>query len=114
MTTGRCPEVRTTPCLRGIAGGGLLPIRSVGLDDAALRGADEFEELVAVRTLRNRSLHLVAAVHVVQSALEEDAACLVDLVDALLREVAPAQSDFVRSEERRVGKGCRSRLSPYH
>src|SRR3989449_11158028 len=28
--------------------------------------------------------------------------------------LAPAKIDFMRSEERRVGKECRSRWSPYH
>ena len=28
--------------------------------------------------------------------------------------LAPAMPGFVRSEERRVGKECRSRWSPYH
>ena len=30
------------------------------------------------------------------------------------REVPTPKSDEVRSEERRVGKECRSRWSPYH
>ena len=28
--------------------------------------------------------------------------------------VKPSEIDFLRSEERRVGKECRSRWSPYH
>src|ERR1019366_10445112 len=31
-----------------------------------------------------------------------------------LRQVAGADREFTRSEERRVGKECRSRWSPYH
>ena len=29
-------------------------------------------------------------------------------------EICPAKGEEVRSEERRVGKECRSRWSPYH
>ena len=36
--------------------------------------------------------------------------CQVDLIDA----VKQPDADLSRSEERRVGKECRSRWSPYH
>src|SRR3712207_9116642 len=43
---------------------------------------------------------------------------LVAEVDALIADVHPRASDelldLLRSEERRVGKECRSRWSPYH
>ena len=34
--------------------------------------------------------------------------------DRMLRETEPARAATTRSEERRVGKECRSRWSPYH
>src|SRR3712207_1681765 len=37
-----------------------------------------------------------------------------DRGNELLREESEPGSDFLRSEERRVGKECRSRWSPYH
>src|SRR2546422_11676206 len=39
-----------------------------------------------------------------------------DVVGRLLRELPPSKRPliFTRSEERRVGKECRSRWSPYH
>ena len=33
---------------------------------------------------------------------------------AVIAQIAPRKNVFVRSEERRVGKECRSRWSPYH
>ena len=35
-------------------------------------------------------------------------------IQKYLNERKPGSSKFVRSEERRVGKECRSRWSPYH
>src|SRR2546430_14736707 len=44
-----------------------------------------------------------------------DVELVVDLADDLLDDVLDgAQSGHARSEERRVGKECRSRWSPYH
>ena len=41
-----------------------------------------------------------------------------DVVDAIIADVRArgddALKDYARSEERRVGKECRSRWSPYH
>ena len=37
-----------------------------------------------------------------------------EIVRHLLDEFKPAQRHQLRSEERRVGKECRSRWSPYH
>ena len=39
---------------------------------------------------------------------------IVDTTQALLKLVSPNDIAGVRSEERRVGKECRSRWSPYH
>ena len=40
---------------------------------------------------------------------------MAELVEYLKRAVQDGASDlFLRSEERRVGKECRSRWSPYH
>ena len=81
-------------------GGSLLAApRLVGFDDAAFRGADEPHERVALVALRHDALDLVAGGHVVQSALEEDAAGVVDLGDALLREAAARKSDLVDAGE---------------
>ena len=46
------------------------------------------------------------------SGLGALAACLVDFENACSAPLE--QEDFLRSEERRVGKECRSRWSPYH
>ena len=37
-----------------------------------------------------------------------------ELLPALPNGVAPSYIHYLRSEERRVGKECRSRWSPYH
>ena len=37
----------------------------------------------------------------------------IDLID-IYRTFHPKTADYTRSEERRVGKECRSRWSPYH
>ena len=34
--------------------------------------------------------------------------------DVLLKELQNQNKEYLRSEERRVGKECRSRWSPYH
>ena len=46
----------------------------------------------------------------------QDLAALDDLLSETVRQVHPSRSRilFIRSEERRVGKECRSRWSPYH
>ena len=42
------------------------------------------------------------------------AACGTNTSSAVQNEVAANEQDTDRSEERRVGKECRSRWSPYH
>ena len=42
------------------------------------------------------------------------ATVLADLESIMLSEISQPQKDKYRSEERRVGKECRSRWSPYH
>src|SRR2546430_12442740 len=49
----------------------------------------------------------------VMSGLDMDALILLTNVDGLLR-MQPTNLGRSRSEERRVGKECRSRWSPYH
>ena len=58
-----------------------------------------------------------------QSENEGDLALKVDIIgrgpkgfqyDLQLVDKSDAQEDDIRSEERRVGKECRSRWSPYH
>src|SRR5260370_31798443 len=50
--------------------------------------------------------------HASQRAIEDDRACLSpQLLEEACKEI---QTERVRSEERRVGKECRSRWSPYH
>ena len=39
---------------------------------------------------------------------------VLEKVKAILAEQFDVEEDKVRSEERRVGKECRSRWSPYH
>ena len=77
----------------------LFATRFVGFDDAAFRGADEFEERIALGTLRNLLFDLVATVQVVQAALEEDAAGVVDLGDAFVRKAAARKPDLVDARE---------------
>ena len=48
------------------------------------------------------------------TTLMADAGALDAAVTALADEVRGADVDMIRSEERRVGKECRSRWSPYH
>ena len=57
----------------------LFGLGFIGFDDSALRFADEFHQFVALGALRDLLFDLFAARHVVQSALEEDAAGVVNI-----------------------------------
>src|SRR5258707_11405838 len=50
----------------------------------------------------------------VGAAREVGGAKLAGFANAVLRKVAATREPALRSEERRVGKECRSRWSPYH
>ncbi len=82
-----------------VAGGSRPLSRFVGLDDAPFRFADEAHEVVAFGAPGHLPFDLVAAVHVVQSALEQDAAGIVDLGDAFRREAAAREADLVDAGE---------------
>src|SRR5687768_17737395 len=49
-----------------------------------------------------------------QAGLELNGKTIISSDEALFLEKAPKSMIIVRSEERRVGKECRSRWSPYH
>ena len=61
-----------------------LSSRHVLLNDTSLRAADELDKLVALGSLGNLGLSLVTTRHVVELALEEDAAGVVDRCDLLI------------------------------
>src|SRR2546428_13981035 len=82
---------------------------------AGVVALDIVTKIVAVATLARRPLELVGDYVVLRLVYNRGAAFGLDLGDASrwiflgLAVVA-----LVRSEERRVGKECRSRWSPYH
>src|SRR2546427_480587 len=104
----------------------------------ALSGEGAFEVLVAARRLEAAGRHVVhlqigepdgaTPPHVVETAVRAlhngetryvSPAGLPALRDAIAsslawRGVGGAAAENIRSEERRVGKECRSRWSPYH
>ena len=49
-----------------------------------------------------------------QSAIEQDGVIVEALSNAMFRVELENGHEITRSEERRVGKECRSRWSPYH
>src|SRR5260221_14259781 len=51
---------------------------------------------------------------VCQARTVSPAALAHGFVELIYREEGNAEDDCIRSEERRVGKECRSRWSPYH
>ena len=48
------------------------------------------------------------------ATVEENIEYLHELMDYYLKEKIQSRKESYRSEERRVGKECRSRWSPYH
>ena len=71
----------------------------------------------AVRTVRNRGKYMQEAVPVGVGAMSAIIGMELEKVCAICAEAAQGQvCDLanIRSEERRVGKECRSRWSPYH
>ena len=54
------------------------------LNDTSLRATDKLDEFVALGSLGNLGLGLVTTRHVVELALEEDAAGVVDRCDLLI------------------------------
>ena len=57
---------------------GKLSARHILLDHTSLRAADELDELIALGSLGNLGLGLVATCRVVELALEEDTAGVVE------------------------------------
>ena len=64
----------------------ILSLRHILLNNTTLRATDKLDELISLRTLGELSLSLIAACEVVELALEEDAASIVDGVDLLCCE----------------------------
>src|SRR2546422_11286806 len=98
-----------------------LALNRIPLDDyAELLGSGEIEELRALaKPLRGRSIEMINST-AVGGGVAEILNRLVPLAEELELnikwDVMTGGEDFfeVRSEERRVGKECRSRWSPYH
>ena len=63
----------------------------------------------AINVLRTESIELGGSVPIVCRFWEA-----LDMAIAALREQEGKDTNAPRSEERRVGKECRSRWSPYH
>ena len=61
-----------------------LSARHILLNDTSLRATDELDKLVALRSLWKLGLGLIATCLVVELALEEDAASVVDRCNLLL------------------------------
>src|SRR2546425_7148847 len=102
-----------------LLGGAISAPTMAGVLDAATRRALATAQGWAPRTLSPSQLELVAvmAEHIIPrtDTPGERAAGVNRFVDTLLTDHYPtAERDRFRSEERRVGKECRSRWSPYH
>src|SRR2546426_11365586 len=100
-TRGRLPGKDRNRVLKLVA----LLVQQCGL---RLRCAQQRLFLCHVQSRRNSAL--VARRHKLQAFIQGGHGAVED------RELAVelAQREIVRSEERRVGKECRSRWSPYH
>src|ERR1035441_54690 len=79
---------------------------------------NEHESKTALLSLFRRVLKDSAPVHVIDTRAQADALILGALEELQVLDVCAEQgvrlTFFLRSEERRVGKECRSRWSPYH
>ena len=76
--------------------------------DAAMPGLAEFRRELAAKLERIRSFSLDLETEKVARALDEGN------LDGASETIEALQALLCRSEERRVGKECRSRWSPYH
>src|ERR1035441_750408 len=81
---------------------GVACVRLDGCDDG--RGRDEASDVVDV------AVSVVAG----YAAIEPEDLVDAEIVVECLLELGAADARIARSEERRVGKECRSRWSPYH
>ena len=71
----------------------------ISLKSSILRG-QQFDNMPKAESPSNRS--------------EELNVLIIDKSEQLYREIQELYQELCRSEERRVGKECRSRWSPYH
>src|SRR3712207_6859670 len=91
------------------------------IETLAVRGAEVVEELrrqPVVRKVVGRAERAVDAVEdALEEVLEETAETVAEAsneVTSIAQKTAAKAEKAIRSEERRVGKECRSRWSPYH
>ena len=69
----------------------------------------------AVHEVRVATRHLQVLLGLLRPVLtDRESRSLQRLLDRTFHELGPVRDCVVRSEERRVGKECRSRWSPYH
>ena len=85
---------------------------AVLLSEAAAREAERL--LDRLRPLARCRWVTRAQLHITLRFLGELSPAAVERVRAAVAAVAVQPFDLTRSEERRVGKECRSRWSPYH
>src|SRR3712207_4602352 len=98
---------------RGV--GGILDLLGEGVTDlsGATHAVEEYED--AIQAIADRGLDSTVSIKLSQLGQTVDRdACVANLNDILDRAEALGVRVEVRSEERRVGKECRSRWSPYH
>ena len=75
----------------------LLPTWDILLDNTALRATNKLNELIALGTLGNLGLGLIATSQVVKLALEQDAARIVDRLNLLVAKAATRKTDLINA-----------------
>ena len=100
-------------CYKAIDLASKLTQASANVDVILTKGASKFVTALAFAAITHRPV--VTDVFDPQSELSIDHVALAERSDSIV--IAPATAHTIakmRSEERRVGKECRSRWSPYH
>ena len=70
---------------------------------------EEIPKSIAVETFYNTPAEIEAALYAIYDPLH-----IQNSMNGVYGAITEACADYMRSEERRVGKECRSRWSPYH
>src|SRR5690349_22417714 len=89
---------------------GIRDLYVTGVQTCALPISEPVPPLLALKAVRER----IAEVRAELQALRDREIELMAAVSGMAREPIAADEWYGRSEERRVGKECRSRWAPYH